>query len=187
MNELTIWFKPWEYAHPSWTEQHLILNNTAYQMLASTHQNQAYHIWCKHVGIASEFRPYQSVWIEPYWLENQKMVFATHLLGNTLFKQKDYLVTPNYLRWIQQTNMARPIVLQDQNIRFKNNFEAGINLLYQIVNCYCPNIWTRFLLKFPKQHIEEIHIYEDPLVKGKTILIIEKLWRMIIKKMDKLD
>jgi hypothetical protein len=174
--QIDIWFKPWDYAHHSWTDDSIFDGLTEDELYGG------YIPWCKYVGIEYNFSSYQSVWLEQYWINEQNLILATSLLGNMLYKQKDAIVTPTYLRWVQQTALARPIVLNVANIRFASNFEAGINLLYQVLQCYCPAIWTRFLLKFPKDKVQDIHIYDEPLIKGKMILVIEKIWNMIIKK-----
>lgn len=176
--QIDIWFKPWQYTHYSWIE------NSLFDGLAEQELYSGYVPWCKYVGIDYHFSSYQSIWLEQYWLESDKLVLAVSLLGSMLYKQKDDIVTPNYLRWTQQTALARPIVLNTPNIRFKSNFEAGINLLYQVLQCYCPAIWTRFLLKFPKPIVQDINIFDTPIIKGKMILIIEKIWNLILKKID---
>lgn len=176
--QIDIWFKPWEYTHYSW------INGSIFDGLSQHELYSGYIPWCKYVGIHYHFSPYQSIWLEQYWLDSEKLILAVCLLGNMLYKQKDTLVTPAYLRWVQQTALARPIVLNTLNIRFKSNFEAGINLLYQVLQCYCPAIWTRFLLKFPKDRVQAVNIFDEPIIKGKMILIIEKIWNLILKKID---
>jgi len=177
--QIEIWFKPWNYAHNSWTKDSIFDELEPHELYSG------YIPWCKYVGIEYNFLSYQSIWLEQYWLDDEeKLILAVCLLGNMLYKQKDEIVTPAYLRWVQQTALARPIILNTPNIRFKSNFEAGINLLYQVLQCYCPAIWTRFLLKFPKEMIENINIFNEPIIKGKMILIIEKIWHLILKKIN---
>lgn len=177
MQQIDIWFKPWEYTHLSWIE------NSIFNKMQPQQLKKGYLPWCKYVGIKHEFSLYQTLWIEKYWRDADVLFLAINILGSMLTKQKDDISTPNQLRWAQQTSLARPILLL-QNIKFKNNFEAGINLLYQVIQCYCAPIWTRFLLQLPKQYIQEVHIYTKPIITGKMILIIEKLWNMIIKKIE---
>lgn len=176
--QIDIWFKPWNYTHNSWTA------GSIFEGLSDQELYSGYVPWCKYVGIDYHFSSYQNVWLEQFWIEKDNLILAACLLGNMLYKQKDEIVTPAYLRWVQQTALARPIILNTPNIRFKSNFEAGINLLYQVLQCYCPSIWTRFLLKFPKEMIENINIINEPILKGKMILIIEKIWSLIIKKIN---
>lgn len=177
MQQIDIWFKPWEYTHFSWIENSIFANCNNQEL------KTGYLPWCKHIGIKHDFSLYQTLWIEKYWLESDVLFLAINILGSMLTKQKDDISTPNQLRWAQQTSLARPIILT-HNIKFNDNFEAGINLLYQIIHCYCAPIWTRFLLKIPKPYIEKAHIYNQPIINGKMILIIEKLWNMIIKKIE---
>jgi len=177
MQQLDIWFKPWEYTHFSWIQDSIFAS-------CSTHELKiGYLPWCKHIGIKHDFTLYQTLWVEKYWRESDILVLAINLLGSMVTKQKDDISNPTLLRWAQQTSLARPIII-NENIKFNNNFEAGINFLYQIIQCYCSPVWTRFLLQIPKNYIENSHIYNQPIINGKMILIIEKLWNMILKKIE---
>jgi hypothetical protein len=175
--KLDIWFSPWEYTHTSWIE------NTMFTNLNAKEQKLSYVPWCKSIGIEYEFSTYHQEWLDLYWLEQHILFRAINLLGSIIHKQKDNVSNVNELRWIQQTALARPIIL-NKSLKFTSNFEAGLNLLYQVLQCYSPSVWTRFLLQLPKEHITQAHIYTEPLVTGKMILIIEKLWRLILKKIS---
>ena len=173
--QLNIWFSPWGYTHNSWVKDSIFANSSEHEL------QSGYIPWCRHIGIAYEFSHYHHEWLNKYWIENNILLRAINLLGSMLYKQKDGLSSTNELRWMQQTALARPIILT-KSVKFTSNFEAGTNLLYQVLQCYCPNIWTRFLLQLPKHDVQNVHIYTEPLLNGKMILIIEKLWDMILKK-----
>jgi hypothetical protein len=184
MEQLDRWFKPWEYAHYSWSND--IEDGRMFNQLNDEELAAAYPLWCEQIGIASQYAHYQNQWIEKYWLEEEHLLLAVNLLGCLMHKQKDELINASLLKWAQQTSLARPIILT-RRITFKNNFEAGINLLYQVIQCYCGSIWTRFLLKLPKELIQDMHIYTEPLLSVKMILINEKMWHMVIKKLKPKD
>jgi hypothetical protein len=180
MEQLARWFKPWEYTHYSWTsdiEDGITFNHMNDQEIAN-----AYTLWCEQIGINSQYAHYQNQWIEKYWLDEEQLIISISLLGCLVCKQKDELINAGLLKWAQQTSLARPIIL-GQKIIFKHNFEAGINLLYQVIQCYCGAIWTRFLLKLPKDLVQDAHIYNEPLLNAKMILVSEKMWGMVLKKL----
>ncbi|MET0463045.1 MAG: hypothetical protein ABW007_07820 [Chitinophagaceae bacterium] len=174
--QLNIWFKPWEYTHKSWVEDTIFTNLTQHEI------DIGYIAWCKYIGISYEFIPYQNLWLQQYWLDSTTLILAINLLGSMLHKQKDNVSTVAQLRWAQRTALARPIFLT-KPMKFTSNFETGINLLYQILQCYCPQIWTRFLLQLPKFEVQVINIHNEPLLTGKMILIIEKLWDIILSEL----
>jgi hypothetical protein len=180
MEQLERWFKPWEYTHYSWIND--LEDGVTFNNVSDTEIANAYPLWCEQIGIASQYMHYQNQWLEKYWLDEEQLLLAVHLFGCIIHKHKDELIDAGLLKWAQQTSLARPIIL-GRKIVFKHNFEAGINLLYQIIQCYCGAMWTRFLLKLPKELVQEAHIYNEPLLSAKMVLISEKMWGMALKKL----
>jgi hypothetical protein len=176
MQELDCWFSPWEYTHNSWIKDSIFNTDDQYKL------RTIYASWCKAIGIKVEFSHYQNQWLEKFWLDGDNLINHIALLGCIVRRQKDDIIDNSLVKWAAQTSLARPIILL-KPLQFKNNFEAGLNLLYQIMQCYCSAIWTRFVLKLPKKMIQATNIYDEPIISAKMILIIEKMWNTVSKKL----